>query len=270
MSFLRKSSQDNPLTQEEVKVYAEKHPQEVFFVQKIDIPVKLTKTAQKTVVDTVVVARDGRKIHETSHIADVGYGIDTRYCVDGSIDQYAKKPQKVKKSYTIDDGRSFAEMKPAETALAHTDGDDIRQAFVAEKDMYLATNWGAVQFVARGGIVTFLGTEAIGNNNPCDMVLHTPVGNGGVVLTKYASAIKRDMLKRQLPISKGVEKFLKIAQTEDMKRILKRERKFVFTSMQVGLCMLRIKLRLAKWRDKTFALLSSHQGRVHCPRQKQR
>lgn len=257
MSFLRKSSADNPLTQEEVKAFAEKYPQEMFWVQKIDIPVKLTKTAQKTVVDTVVVARDGRKIHETSHVADIGYGIDTRYCVDGSIDQYAKKPQKVKKSYTIDDGRSFAEMNPAETVDAHTDGDDIRQAFVAEKDMYLATNWGSVQFVARGGIVTFLGTEAIGNNNPCDMVLHTDLGNGNVVLTKYASAIKRDMLKKNLPISNGADKFLKIAQTEDMKRILKRDRKNVSTSMRVGLCMLQIKLRLAEWRDKTFALLSA-------------
>jgi len=270
MSFLRKSSQDNPLTQEDVKVYAEKHPQEVFFVQKIDIPVKLTKTAQKTVVDTVMVARDGRKIHETSHITDVGYGIDTRYCIDGSLDQYAKKPTKVQNSYTIDDGRTFAEMKPAETTTAHTDGDDIRQAFVAEKDMYLATNWGAVQFVARGGIVTFWGTEAIGNNNPCDMVLHTPLGNGGVVLTKYASAIKRDMLKRQLPISKGAEKFLKIAETEDMKRILKRERKIVSASMRVGVCMLQMKLRLAKWRDKTFALFSSCRNKVHRQCQKQR
>lgn len=257
MSGLRKSSSDNPLTQEEVKAFAEKHPQEIFLVQKVDIPVKLTKTAQKTAVETVVVARDGRKIHETSNLADVGYGIDTRYCVDGSVDQYAKKPHKVKTSYKIDDGRTFDEVALSETTSAHTDGNDIRKAFVAENDIYLATTWGSVQFVARGGIVTFLGNEAIGNNNPCDMVLHTDLGNGKVVLTKYASAIRRDMFKQKLPISAGAEKFLKIAQTEDMKRILKRDRKNVSTSMRVGLCMLQIKMRLAEWRDKTFSLLSS-------------
>lgn len=257
MSGLRNSSADNPLTQEEVLAFVENAPNEVFWVQKVDIPVKLTKTAQKTAVETVVVARDGRKIHETSNLADIGYGIDTRYCVDGSVDQYAKKPHKVKTSYKIDDGRTFDEVAFSETTAAHTDGDDIRKAFVATKDLYLKTNWGSVQFVARGGIVTFLGNEAIGNNNPCDMVLHTDLGNGNVVLTKYASAIRRDMFKRELPISAGAEKFLKIAQTEDMKRVLKRDRKGVSTSMRVGLCMLQIKMRLAEWRDKTFSLLSS-------------
>ena len=232
MAFLRKSSPIHPITQAEALAFVKNNPQEIFFVQKIDIPVKLTKTAKKTLVKTIVVARDGRRIYETSHIADVGYGVDTRTCIDGSLDQYAKKPKRVRSSYKIDDGRAFDDVRPDETTLAHTDNQDIRRAFVAKEDMFLATTWDTVQFVAKGGIVTILGDEAIGNNNPCDMVMHTPAGNGSLVLTKPAQKIRRDLQTLGLEISAGMEKFLSVAENEDRRNPYLYKRRLAATEMK--------------------------------------
>jgi len=218
MVEIRKSTAEHPLSQQEVLDFMVHHPDDVFKVQKIVIPVKLIKLGFRKKISTTVRARDGRKIHETSQIADANYGVDMRVCIDGSIDQYAKKPNKVKTGYKIDDGRSFDDVTADDTIDAHTNThDDIRLAMVASDDMYLATTWGAVQFVAKGGIITLLGNEAIGNNNPCDMVIHTPQGNGKLVLTNTASEIRNDLEELNLPISAGMEKFLTVAHDEDVK-----------------------------------------------------
>ena len=252
---LRQSSAENPLLQEEILDYVRQNTDDMFWVQKINIPVKLTKVDSRTEVNTVVVARDGRKIHETSNIAQTGEGVDTRLCVDGSKDQYVKKPHKVKSGYRIDDGRTFDNMHLAETTDAHTVSDDIRQAFVAEKDLYLMSAWGKVQFVARGGIVTISGQEAIGNNNPCDMVVYTQQGLGKKVLTESAAVIKRDVLRLKLPVTSGLKKFLKVAAEEDNKAILNRNKGKSLKAM-VQQRVLKMKLRLLAWKEKTLTLFA--------------
>jgi len=217
MTELRKSTPQQPLLQEEVLRFVKENPDEVFEVAKIKIPVKQTKARHQQWVNTVTIARDGRRIKETSQTVPEGYGVDTRVCVDGSLDQYAKKPARVKSDYTFDDGRSFDELDIGETAQAHTKRQEVRQAFVADRDMWLQALWGQVQFVAKGGIITILNGEAIGNNNPCDMVIYTQNGMGRVVLTKPARVIRYDLEQQGIPICKGAEKFLKIAAHEDMK-----------------------------------------------------
>jgi len=256
MKKLRKSSAENPLSQQEVLDYVAQNESSVFYVQKIKIPVNLTRVAQKENVNTDVVARDGRKIHETSNTAQTGDGIDTRLCADGSVDQYVKKPHKVAKDYTIDDGRKFDEISMAETTAAHTDCEDIRKAFVAENDLYMASTWGAVQFVARGSIVTICEGKAIGNNNPCDMVLHTEQGNGREVLNKRASDIRFDAIALKLPLSKGAEKFLQIAAEEDAKCLalmsVNEENLLLMVKERVS----KMKMRVAKWKEKVLKSFS--------------
>jgi hypothetical protein len=217
MTELRKSTPQQPLLQEEVLRFVKENPDEVFEVAKIKIPVKQTKARHQQWVNTVTIARDGRRIKETSQTVPEGYGVDTRVCVDGSLDQYAKKPARVKSDYTFDDGRSFDELDIGETAQAHTKRQEVRQAFVAPFDMWLKATWGQVQFVARGGIVTISNGEAIGNNNPCDMVVWTSHGAGREVLTKAARVIRYDLEQQGIPICRGAEKFLKTAAKEDMK-----------------------------------------------------
>jgi hypothetical protein len=217
MTELRKSTPQQPLLQEEVLRFVKENPDEVFEVAKIKIPVKQTKARHQQWVNTVTIARDGRRIKETSQTVPEGYGVDTRVCVDGSLDQYAKKPARVKSDYTFDDGRSFDELDIGETAQAHTKRQEVRQAFVVPFDMWLKASWGQVQFVAKGGIVTISNDEAIGNNNPCDMVIYCAGKKGLAVLTKPARVIRYDLEQQEIPICKGAEKFLKIAAHEDMK-----------------------------------------------------
>ncbi len=239
MSSLRKSTQQKPISQDEALKYITKNPDVVFEIEKIEIPVRLTKAKEGETVHTVTLARDGRTIDETTNTVQEGFGIDTRKCLDGSLDQYAKKPQKVASGYTIDDGRLFDDLAVGETVDAHTSGKEIRRAFVAEEDMYLDTTWGEVQFVAKGGLVTFMGDEAIGNNNPCDMVIHTEEGNGKVVLTDHYLQVATDLTERGLPILKGTQKFLDVIKEEDLKNPY-------WKKMNNLLSMLHFSLRKAK------------------------
>ena len=258
MESLRKSTIENPLSQQEVLDYVAQNPDDVFMVQKKTISVKLKKNEQSRVIDTVVVARDGRKIYETSNVAQEDDGVDIRYCTDGSLDQYVKKPHKVAESYDIDDGRHFAEVETAEKVAAHTKNNEIRKAFVVEDDLYLMSAWGKTQFVARGSIVTIVNNEAIGNNSPCDMVVHTPYGNGGKFLTEKAFIIRQDMLRLKLPMSKGVGKFLLVAGEEDAKRSLVYRVKEKHLIAKVKQRVLKMKMRLLAWKEKTVTLLSAN------------
>ena len=54
----------------------------------------LTKARGGEAVHTITLARDGRTIEETTNSAQEGFAIDTRTCINGSKDQYAKKPAK--------------------------------------------------------------------------------------------------------------------------------------------------------------------------------
>jgi len=244
------STPDNPLSQEEARTYMQMNPGAVFEVEKIEIPVKLTKAQDGQEVHTITLARDGRTIAETTNTTQEGFGIDTRTCIDGSLDQYAKKPAKVTSGYTLDDGRSFDDLAVGETVAAHTKGREVRKAFVAPRDLYLDTTWGEVQFVAKGGIVTFSGKpgeeEAIGNNNPCDMVIHTPNGNGSVVLTEPASEVRNDLQKLGLDISAGTEKFLSVAHAEDVKSPYVSTWREVVAGMKMGMRALQSKLGLSR------------------------
>lgn len=241
------SSPDKPLSQEQARAYMQMNPNSVFEVQKIEIPVKLTKAAESESVHTITLARDGRTIDETTNTASEGFGIDTRLCIDGSLDQYAKKPAKVEGGYTIDDGRSFDDLEVGETVKAHTKGREVRKAFVAPFDLWLDTTWGEVQHVGKGGLVTFSGKEgeeeAIGNNNPCDMVIYGKNGAGRVVLTKPAREVKYDLDKLGLSISKGAAKFLHIAQIEDARNPYISTWKEVGLMMKSGMLSLQTKLK---------------------------
>ena len=217
MSFLRKSSENNPLTQEEILQFVKQYPQELFEVMKIKIPVQQTKSRNEQRVQTVTIARDGRRIAETTNIVPEGYGIDTRICIDGSVDQYAKNPQRVETDYSFDDGRYFSEVDIGETVSAHTKRKEIRKAFVASCDLWLKAKWGAVQFVAKGGIITISGTEAIGNNNPCDMVIYHQGWIGHTVLTRSAREIRYELNQAGIPLTSALKKFLRIATREDIK-----------------------------------------------------
>ena len=235
MTKLRESTEKKPITQEEALAFAEKNPDDVFEVEKIEIAVKLTKAKKNEEVHTITLARNGRTINETTNKADEGFGIDTRKCINGSLDQYAKKPAKVDGGYTIDDGRTFDDIKVGETVSAHTKGNEVRKAFVAPTDMWLATTWGEIQFVAKGGIVTISGGEAIGNNNPCDMVVHTASGRGDTVLTSYWREIETDIAEKGLDVSKGLAKFLRVIKEEDEINPFMLERKQLFSDLRFTL-----------------------------------
>jgi len=219
MEKLRKSTKENPISQAEALEYINQNPEAVFEIEKIGIPVEITKAKGGENVHTVVLARNGKTIEETTNTAAEGFAIDTRRCLNGSKDQYAKKPAKAgPDNYTLDDGRTFADLAAGETAKAHTVGGEIRKAIVASEDMYLDTTWGETQFIAKGGLVTFMGEEAIGNNNPCDMVLHEGGQKGSVVLTAPGYNIRKnyEAVFGKKPNS-AVESFLQTAVEEDRK-----------------------------------------------------
>lgn len=214
---LRQSTKEHPLSQSEVLNYVKTHKDVVFDIVKISIDVELTKAQGGELVETNVLARDGRKIEETKNTAKAGQAIDTRYCINGNKDQYAKKPEKVVGLYKIEGGRSYDDVVPGETVKAKTIGGEQRQAIVAKEDMYLDTTWGEVQFVAKGGLVTLSGGEAIGNNNPCDMVMAVDGKQGTVPLTEPVYKIRSDLEKQGIQPTPAVEGFLKTAAEEDRK-----------------------------------------------------
>ena len=214
---MRMSTPDKPLEQSEIMNFVKTHKSEVFDVEKVAIDVELTKAKGGEEVQTTVLARDGRPIDETKNTAKEGFGIDTRHVISGAKDQYAKKPEKVDGLYEIEDGRTFADVAPGETVKAKTVGGEQRKAFVAEQDMYLNASWGEVQFVAKGGIVTISGGEAIGNNNPCDLVIVSDGKKGNVVLTEPVFKIRKDMEQQGMTAAPAVEKFFKVAAEEDRK-----------------------------------------------------
>ncbi len=170
---LRSSTRTNPISQAELTEFLNAHPELVLEVQKISIPVQLTKTAGGEVVHTVIVKPNGRVVFETVNTATPGGGIDHRPTPDGRTERYCKSAENVTEQYYIVEGnRKFSELKPGETVNAHTVGREIRTAMIAMQDIYLETTWGNVQLVAKGGLITFTETgEAIGNNNPCDIVI---------------------------------------------------------------------------------------------------
>lgn len=219
MTKLRTSTKENPISQAEALEFINKNPEAVFEVEKIGIPVELTKARGGEEVHTVTLARDGRTIDETTNTAGEGFAIDSRRCINGSKDQYAKKPAKAgPANYTVDDGRTFADLAPGETAKAHTVGGEVRKAIVAKEDMYLDTSWGEVQFVAKGGLVTFMGEEAIGNNNPCDLVLREDGKKASTVLTAPGYNIRKNYEAVFGKKAEGaVDEFLRIAVGEDRK-----------------------------------------------------
>lgn len=214
---LRISTKEKPLSQSEVLNYIKTHKSQVFDIAKVSIEVELTKAKGGELVETNVLARDGHKIEETKNVAQEGFAIDTRKCINGELDQYAKKPEKVAGLYEIEGGKSFEEMAPGETVKAKTIGGEQRQAIVAEEDLFLDTTWGEVQYVAKGGLVTFSNGEAIGNNNPCDMVLVNNGKQGTVPLTEPVFKIRSDLEKQGVEITPAMENFMKIAASEDRK-----------------------------------------------------
>ncbi len=206
-----------PMSQADLLKFRDENPHMLFGVEKISIDVKLTCATGGEPVKTTTLARDGRKIEETNNIAKRGFGIDTRTCINGQADQYAKKPGAVEKGYTINDGRSFEQLGDGETVDARTVGGEQRDAFVAPTDMWIGTAWGEPQFIAKGGLVTFMGDEAIGNNNPVDLVLRDGDRTGNVPLTRPAYEAKKDAEKTGLKTSVGLAEFYSIAGKEDAK-----------------------------------------------------
>lgn len=214
---LRASTKDNPLSQQYVMSYVKTHRAEVFDVEKVAIDVELTKARGGELVETNVLARDGRKIEETKNTASEGFAIDTRHTISGEKDQYAKKPAKVAGLYKIEGGRSYEEVAPGETVKAKTVGGEQRKAIVATEDTYLDTTWGERQFVAKGGLITISGNEAIGNNNPCDMVLVVDGKKSNVVMTEPVYKQRKDLEAQGAKLTPAVEGFFKVAAEEDRK-----------------------------------------------------
>lgn len=68
-TVLRASSAENPLSQEEILKYAKENGGMLFDVEKVGIPVDLTKAVGGEKVQTKTLARDGRVIEETSNVA---------------------------------------------------------------------------------------------------------------------------------------------------------------------------------------------------------
>lgn len=215
--MIRTSTAEKPLEQTEIMNYVKTHRAEIFDIAKIAIDVELTKAVGGERVETNVLARDGRKVEETTNIAKEGQAIDTRHCINGDKDQYAKKPEKVAGLYEIEGGRSYDDVAPGETVKAKTVGGEQRKAFVAEQDMYINASWGEVQFVAKGGLVTISGNEAIGNNNPCDMVLVVDGKQSDVVMTKPIFEQRKDLEAKGAKLTPAVEKFFNVAAAEDRK-----------------------------------------------------
>lgn len=214
---MRESTKENPLTQAEVLNYVKTHKAEIFEVAKVAIDVELTKAAEPGTCLTTTLARDGRKIDETVNNYQEGFAIDTRHCINGDLDQYAKKPARVAGSYELDGGRAWEDVAPGETVKATTIGGEHRQAFVADKTLFIATEWGEIQEVGTGGIVTISGNEAIGNNNPCDMVLVVDGKQSDVVMTKPVYEQRKDLEAKGAKLTPAVEKFFKVAAAEDRK-----------------------------------------------------
>ncbi len=214
---LRASTNEKPLSQAEVLNYIKTHRAEVFEITKVAIDVELTKAKGGELIETNVLARDGRKIKETKNIVKEGFAIDTRHTISGEKDQYAKNPAKVAGLYEIEGGRSYEDVAPGETVKAKTVGGEHRQAIVADKDMYLDTTWGEVQFVAKGGLITISGEEAIGNNNPCDMVLIVDGKQSNVVMTEPVYKQRKDLESQGAKLTPAVEEFFAIAAEEDRK-----------------------------------------------------
>ena len=71
--------------------------------------------------------------------------------------------------------------------------------------------------MAKGGLVTFMGDEAIGNNNPCDMVIANGDRKGNKVLTASGYEIRKDLENSGVELSDGAKKFLQVATEEDRK-----------------------------------------------------
>ena len=65
-AVLRASSAENPLSQEEILKYAKENGGMLFDVEKVGIPVDLTKAVGGEKVQTKTLARDGRVIEETT------------------------------------------------------------------------------------------------------------------------------------------------------------------------------------------------------------
>ena len=219
---MRESTKENPLTQAEVANFFKTHKQDIFEVMKTSIDVELTKAKGGEVVETNVLARDGRKVEEAKNVAKEGQAIDTRHCINGDKDQYAKKPEKVAGLYVIEGGRSYDDVAPGETVKAQTVGGERRIAIVAEQDMYIAAPWAPddptqTQFVAKGGLITVSGTEYIGNNNPCDMVFVVDGKQSDVVMTKPVYEQRKDLEAKGAKLTPAVEKFFKVAAAEDRK-----------------------------------------------------
>ncbi len=214
---LRQSVPDNLLSQKEILDYMNTHEEEIFNVIKVGIQVHLTKAVGGEVIKTNVLARDGRVIEETQNTAKPGYGIDSRKCINGKPNQYAKTPEKVVGLYQIEGGRSFADIAPGETVNAITTDNEQRQALVAQEDLYIAATWGEIQYVAKGGLITIFDNEAIGNNNPCDMVMTNKGKQGTVPLTENMFKVRADLNKQGVEITSAMEKFMEVAAGEDRK-----------------------------------------------------
>ena len=214
---LRTSTKENPLSQTEILNYVKTHRAEVFEVAKVAIDVNLTKAAEAGTIKTTTLARDGHKIDETENNIQEGFAVDTRHCINGDLDQYAKKPAKVAGSYEIEGGRTWDEVNLGETVKAKTIGGEHRQAIVAKETLFLATDWGEIQEVGKGGLVTISGNEAIGNNNPCDMVLVVDGKESAVVMTEPVYKQRKNLEAQGAKLTPAVEGFFKVAADEDRK-----------------------------------------------------
>lgn len=214
---LRKSTKENPLSQEELYKFIESNPDNTFEIEQISIPVKIKKAKGGEVIKTSVLSRSGKVIEETTNIAKEGFAIDIRKCINGQIDTYTKKPEKVQSdNYTFDDNRTFTDLSLGETTQAHTVAGEVRKAIVAKNDTYIQTAWGEVQYIAKGGIISFVGKEGIGNNNPCDWVIKSGNKKGNIPLTNLASEVKKDYLQNvNKDINKGLKDFFDVASSQD-------------------------------------------------------
>ncbi len=171
--FLRPSTRQNPISQAELKNLLKEHPELILEVQKIGMPVELTKTERGEVVHTVIVTPKGRIIFETVKTAKPGDIITKRETSDGHTERYCKNGETVTEQYYIIEGnRKLADLQPGETVKAHTVNQEVRMAVFVTRDTYIETTWGEVQLAAEGGLITFTESgEAIGNNNPCDILI---------------------------------------------------------------------------------------------------
>ena len=237
------TTEENPISQDALATYMSNNPEKVFQVIKVPILVYLAIASGEVSVLTSVLARNGDKIEETTNPAKKGDAIDSRYRIDGGINQYAKKPKKsTSADYTLARGtieklreeilttlekleelknsgelteedyskklkeslrevyEKYGEYNETYGITAHTISGEIRDAIVAEKEIWIKTAWGSVQRVAKGGLITFIKdkegnvVEAIGNNNHCDLVIYENGKCGTKPLTEYAALIEQDYI----------------------------------------------------------------------------